>query len=111
MLENTTVTLPLRDFDTLREGEREYRNIARALSACFEYTCENHPEPPECKNCSTETDCPDCEHYAPDYIEKLTVDVERLIRVAKEYALYGKDIEAEIDEIPLERKPEGAGGA
>jgi hypothetical protein len=35
MFKNTTVTLDLLDFDTLRE--REYRILIRRFAACFEY--------------------------------------------------------------------------
>ncbi len=105
MLENTTVTLSLSDFDILRRGEKWYREIASSLSHCFEYKCEehDHPDPPECKECHGDMNCRSCEVYAknPDYTETLTVDVERLIRTAKEYALYGKEIEADIDDLEV----------
>lgn len=103
MFENTTVTLPLNDFDALREGEREYRKLASALASCFDYTCKKNPEPKACKDCNGEVDCPDCEHYIPDYEEKLTLHVERLVRITKPYAMYGKEIEADLGEITVER--------
>lgn len=123
MLENTTVTLPLNDFDNLRVGEREYRDITRHLAHCFDYTCTKNPYPQECESCeSTDNkhsypnnegttifvDCANCAAFLNHkmYNELLTVDVERLIEIAKIYALYGKDVETDIDAIPIERKAE-----
>ncbi len=110
MLENATVTLPLADFDTMRDGEREYRRMAGRLANCFDYKYVKHhnPEPPECKDCKRDIDCPDCEINAanPLCTETLTVDVGRLIRTAKEYALYGKDVETDLDAIEVTAKTE-----
>jgi len=124
MFENVTVTLSLNDFDKLREGETTYRLTARALAACFDYTCTQNPTPQECENCPSANndyslpsgksgmihdDCAACAVFQKhnDYNELLTVDVERLIRTAKEYAVYGKDVETDLDKIEVQRKAEG----
>jgi hypothetical protein len=110
MLENTTVTLTLSDFDTLREGEREYKRIASRLSACFDYEYKKHdnPEPPECVECISGLDCAMCAINAanPLYTETLKVDTEKLVHVAKEFALYGKatDTETEIHAMEVIEK-------
>lgn len=44
----------------------------------------------------------------PPWEETLTVDVERLIRICKEYALFGKDVEADVDEMTLIRKEDNS---
>ncbi len=93
-----TVTLPLSEFDTLRDGEREYRRIADRLSRCFTYKYEKSPECDDCQKVI----CPECEVYKT--LETLTVDVERLIQTAKDYALYRKDVETELDGIKIIRK-------
>lgn len=107
MLDNTTVTLPLNDFDTLRAGERAHRDIASALARCFDYTCTKNPISEKCNKCKKDS-CEGCKTYKenPPYNEFLTVDIERLIGVTKEYALYGKDVETDLDAIPIEHKAE-----
>lgn len=110
---NTTVTLPLKYFDELREYQSKLHFITTCISDCFEYTYKENPEPEECKNCDSTVDCPDCDIYikTPPYEEKLTVDVNKLISITKRYALYGKNLKTEeidIDSIPLtlsENKP------
>lgn len=110
---NTTVTLPLKYFDELREYQSELHFIMTCISDCFEYTYKENPEPEECKNCDSTVDCPDCDIYikTPPYEEKLTVDVNKLISITKRYALYGKNVETEeidIDSILVtlsENKP------
>jgi hypothetical protein len=105
MFDHATVTLSLKDLDALRAHSGDH--IASALAKCFCYEVKEKAEPQECKGCKSEVDCPDCEHYTPNQCEeKLTVDVEKLIWVAKEYALYGKGKESnliDIDAIPVER--------
>lgn len=98
---NTTVTLPLKYFDELREYQSKLHYIATCISDCFEYSYKENPEPEECKNCDSTVDCPYCEVYTkiPPYEEKLTVDVKKLISVAKQYALYGKKVESEKIDI------------
>ena len=111
MLENTTVTLPLQDFDKLRNGHDAHKRLAWLLSVCFKYDCSPSPQPQECEKCeknlTTEkwnvdnAECRECETYYnyPDYTETLTVDVARLIKTAKEYSLYGKNTDADIDAL------------
>jgi hypothetical protein len=111
LMKNTTVTLPLNEFDDLRDKAQEYKTIAYKLAHCFQYSCIEHEEPQECKDCKDchgEIDCPDCDIHKknPSYTEKLTVDVERLIRVASEYALYGTNVETNIKNILFEKKKE-----
>ena len=112
MIENANVTLPLSDFDELREESKEFRKIARCISACFEYVCKENPEPEECKNCHSGVECEECEIYKkyPAYDEYLTLDVARLVRFAKKYALYGKEAEADLDNIPVHAKTENGRG-
>jgi hypothetical protein len=108
MFENTTVTLQLSDFDKLREGEREYKRIASRLSACFdyEYKKNDNPEPPECLECISGIDCTMCAINAanPLYTETLTVDIKKLVHVAKEFSLYGKDTEADYRDLEVKEK-------
>lgn len=103
---STTVTLPLKYFDELRSYKNKLHFITTCISDCFEYTYNENPEPEECRNCDSTVDCPDCDIYikTPPYEEKLTVDVNKLISFAKQYALYGKKTETEeidIDSIPV----------
>lgn len=97
---NTTVTLPLKYFDELRDCQSKLHLILTCISDCFEYTYKENPEPEECKNCDSIVDCPDCDVYikTPPYEEKLTVDVKKLIATVKSYALYEKQIKPEISE-------------
>lgn len=106
MIENANVTLSLSDFDELREESKEFRKIARCISACFEYICKENQEPEECKNCKNGIECEECEIYKkhPAYDEYLTLDVAKLVRVAKEYALYGKEAETDLNTIPIRTK-------
>ena len=115
MLENTTVTMSLHDFDRYRDAEKAHREIAYNLARCFEYSCTDNPQPQECNKCDvadkwdgSNTECWACEVYQnnPIYTERLTVDVKQLIRVAKEYAVYGKDIETDLDAIKVTPKTE-----
>lgn len=95
MNDNANVTMPLNDFDELRENMKNFLKLAPRIAKCFEYNCEELPEPAECKKCNKEDpDCTKCEVYKanPPYKETLTVDVEQLITVCKQYALYGKDV-------------------
>jgi hypothetical protein len=113
MFENTTVTLSLQDFDELRRGHAAHRQIASWLSDCFTYTCTPNPQPQECEKCDKDlftekwngsnTECCECEIFQnnPEYTETLAVDVARLIRIAKEYSLYGKDAETDIDKLTV----------
>ena len=126
MLENTTVILSLQDFETLRAGEKAHRQIASRLARCFEYSCTKNPYPYGCENCPSaaneyslpsgksgmiHNDCTQCAVFKNynEFNERLTVDVARLIQTAKDYAVYGKDIDPHLDGITIERKAEGAG--
>ena len=94
MNDNTTVTMPLNDFDELREKSKSFSKLAPQIAKCFEYNYKELPEPADCKKCEkADPDCTKCEVYKanPPCEETLTVDVERLITVCKEYAFYGKD--------------------
>jgi len=108
MIENTTVTLPLKSFDEMREDSKRYRQFVAQISRCFDYVRDETADPNECDNCKSDIDCPDCEVYKnnPQYNEKLSVDVERLIRTTKEYALWGKDLDLDIDAITIEHRAE-----
>lgn len=93
--ENATVTLLLTEFDKLREGDRAYRDSAPQIADCFDYRCKDLVVSEDCRKCNEENpDCMQCEVYKanPPYEETLTVDVERLISVCKQYALYGKEV-------------------
>lgn len=111
MIEGATVTLPLNEFDKLRMDSEEYQQLAPRLAACFDYEFKDNGEPAKCKTCKKENpDCTKCKVYkeSPPWEEILTVDVERLIRVCKEYALFGKDVEGDVDEMTLKRKEENS---
>ena len=111
MVEGATVTLPLNEFDGLRTDIEEFRRLAKLIAACFEYECKDNGEPAECKSCKKENPvCTKCKVFkkSPPWEEILTVDVERLIKAAKQYALYGKDIEADVEEATVVIKKRGA---
>ena len=113
MYNNTTVTLSLHDFDELRDGHAAHRNLAKWLSVCFKYSCIENQQPQECETCkknqtaekwdADNEECYQCEvlYNNPEFTEKLTVDVARLIKVAKEYSLYGDDIETDLENLPV----------
>lgn len=104
MVEGATVTLPLNEFDELREGNNAYRSIAPKIANCFEYDYKEFATPEACKKCDEENpDCSQCEvgKENPPFEETLTVDVDRLIAVCKQYALYGKNIYTDIDEMKI----------
>ena len=125
MIESATVTLSLKDFDRLRNDEamhkRAHRCIASQLAGCFDFSCKENPLPKECENCPTAEEnyslpklsagvihevCSMCEtwHNYKELDEHLTVDVEKLINVAKSYSLWGKDVETDLDEITVTPK-------
>ena len=108
MIENTTVTMPLKSFDEMREDSKQYRQFIAQISRCFDYVRGENSDPNECDNCQSDISCFDCEAYKnnPQYDEKLTVDVERLIRITKEYALWGEDLDLDIDAITIEHRAE-----
>ena len=111
MIDNATVTLPLSEFDQLRAESNDFQNIATKIAACFEYEFKDYGEPLKCKTCKKENpDCTKCKVFkeSPPWEEILTVDVERLINVAKQYALYGKNIEADVEEATVIIKKRGA---
>ena len=103
MLDRATVTLKLAEFDELRSAHKAHWEIARRLASCFEYSCIQNLEPEECKGCE-EDSCEDCKvyHDNPPFDEKLTVNVDCLIKAAKEYSLYGKEIDTDIDAVRIE---------
>ena len=107
MLENATVTLSVKDFDELRKSDAAYKNIAPRLGKCFEYMCIANDVPKECNGCRKK-ECKECEtdKEYPLYTEKLTVDVEQLVKVAKECSLYGKDVKRDIDAMLIKYKEE-----
>lgn len=110
MVEGATVTLPLGEFDELRAESKEYRDIVQRIAACFEYEFKDHGEPEKCKTCKKENpDCKKCKVFkeSPPWEETLTVDVERLINAAKQYALYGKDVESDVEEMTVVIKKRG----
>jgi hypothetical protein len=85
MHENTIVTLPLEDFDALREADKEHKRLVSSIAACFKYSCARNPL---------------------GYTEILTVDIERLIKTTKYYSLWGKDVETDLDKITITPKAE-----
>lgn len=108
MNDKATVTMPLEDFDEMRLESKLFCDIRDKISKCFsDYTYEEYPMPKECKACVEENpDCRKCEigKNNPPYKETITLDVERLIKVCKQYALYGKEtVESDIDEIEIIR--------
>lgn len=109
--DGVTVTLPLEKFDELREGERAYREIAPRIARCFEYECKELVVSEDCKKCVEENpDCTTCDVYKanPPFKETLTVDVERLISVCKDYAFYGKEIPvSDPEEMEIIKKSGG----
>lgn len=111
MIEGATVTLPLDEFDELRANSKDFQNIVRQIATCFEYEMKEYGEPEKCKTCKKENPvCRKCKVFkeSPPWEEILTVDVERLIRGVKQYALYGKDIEADVEEATVIIKKQGA---
>lgn len=109
-VENATVMLPLNIFDELREDSKEFRKIAPQIAACFEYELKEYGTPEKCNTCKKENpDCPKCKVFkeSPPWEEFLTVDVERLINFAKQYALYGKDIKSNVKEMTVVSKKSG----
>lgn len=114
MIEGATVTLPLGEFDELRADSKDYRNIVPKIAACFDYECKEYGESDKCKTCKKENpDCRKCKVFkeSPPWEEILTVDTDRLINFAKQYALYGKEIKSasDIKEMTVvEKKKRGA---
>ena len=120
-MSDTTVTMPLQEFDSLRRDRISYHNDIkqqRKIGDCYEYFCDEAPPPKKCKTCEHGKDkpssfrdvCDSCEAYQNhnEFIEKFIVDVERLIAETKRYALRGKGLEhlqeSDIDEMKIERK-------
>jgi hypothetical protein len=99
MVNNATVTLLLEHFDEMRDSDKRFLELMCGIRDCFEYS---RIEPEECESCSDDKECYDCDVY--DTAESLTVDVARLIKVTKKYALFGTDIEADTDTIIILRK-------
>ena len=95
-----TVKLPLMTFDSLREGDKAFKNLAHLIASCYDYKVEKEL-PDTCRKCE-ELECSGCETYKG--LETLTVDVDKLIDVTKMYALYGKNIDTDLDEIKVVRK-------
>jgi len=114
MLNNAKVTLDIQDFEKLRDAHKWHEEIASRLSDCFEYAHIENPMPKECIGCDREEiECDKCEIYLkfPPFTHKLTVDVERLIEVAKGYALYGKKVDiddVDTNSVVIEIKGENA---
>jgi len=81
MLENTTVTLSLEDFDVLRDAEKFYKKLRSQIAKCFEYSREEKEDPIKCKTCRSDVDCDDCDIYKNhnEYDEKVTVYVGQLV--------------------------------
>lgn len=110
MNDSTTVTMPLNDFDKLREDSDKFSKLVPQIAKCFVYNLEEFDPPKACSKCTKENpDCKKCKAYQknPPYKESFTVDVERLIKVCKKYALFGKKTElteAEIEEITVIEK-------
>jgi len=123
MLENTTVKLALEDFDELRSAHKYHEQLKRDIRDCFDYSCEAAPHPSECEICEhaalrsaypnhreqneRHTDlfiyCKSCDAFNnhSEFIEKITVNIDRLIETTKIYALYGRDIEVDLDEVHM----------
>lgn len=111
IIEGVTVTLPLNEFDGLRTNSEELRRLTKRIAACFEYKIKDNGDPRNASLVKKENpDCTKCKVFneSPPWEETLTVDVERLIKVAKQYALYGKDIEADVEEATVVIKELGA---
>ena len=112
MIEGATVTLPLGEFDKLRSDSEKLRNLIQQITWCFDYEYKEHGTPDKCKTCKKENpDCTKCKvlKESPLYEEILTVDTQRLINFAKQYALYGTDIESDVEEMTVvEKKKRGA---
>ncbi|MCM1165657.1 MAG: hypothetical protein NC401_06565 [Ruminococcus sp.] len=104
MIEGATVTLPLKEFDELREQSREFRKIAPQIAACFEYELKEYSTPEKCKTCQKENPvCTKCKVFkeSPPWEEFLTVDVERLINLTKQYAFYGEELYSTVEEMTV----------
>lgn len=110
MNDKATVTMPLEDFDEMRLKIKLFGEIREEISKCFyDYECIEYAIPKECKECAEENpDCSKCEIYKnnPPFEGTITLDVERLIKVCKRYALYGKNVESDIDDIKIIRETE-----
>ncbi len=111
MIDGATVTLPLGEFDELRTDSDRFRRLVQQISWCFEYECKEYGTPEECKTCKKENpNCKKCKVFkkSPPYEEILTVDTEGLINLTKQFALYGKDIESDEEEMTVvEKKKRG----
>lgn len=112
MIEGATVTLPLGEFDKLRTNSDKFRRLVQQIALCFEYEYKEYGEPDECKTCKKENPvCTKCKVFkkSPPYEEILTADTEGLINLTKQFALYGKDIESDVEEMTIvEKKKRGA---
>ena len=84
-----------------RNAHKWFTELRRDIATCYEYSRTEAETPEECVNCTSDIDCPECETYDPPFIEKITVDAGRLIGVTKQYALYGKDVDTDIDAIMM----------
>ena len=113
-MSDTTVTMPLQDFDEYRRDSENFFNLRRHIALCFEYSSEKRPMPPRCKECEHTHKtmfyynvCKECfvyENFTPP-IETLSVDVSKLINVTKEYALFDKfDVETNINLLTILRE-------
>jgi len=130
MLVNATSTISLSDLDELRNTDKYHEQLKSGIRDCFDYSCEQIPHPPECGPCEHAAAsnsvpnskakskmggyfmgelhdyCKKCEAWNnyDEYNEVLTVDIDRLIKATRDYALYGKDIEADLDEVQIVKK-------
>lgn len=105
MIEGATVTMPLDEFDKLRTDSKYFRRITQQIAECFEYSRKENEAPAQCITCRKDS-CNKCKVFDenPLYEESLTVDTKRLINFTKQYALYGKDIEADVGEMKIIEK-------
>lgn len=113
MIEGATVTLPLNEFDELRTDSEDFYKLTRSIAACFDYEYKEYGMPEECKDCKkVNPNCTKCKVYKenPPYEETLTVDTQRLINIAKQYALCGTDIESDVEEMIIVEKKKRGGG-
>lgn len=110
MNDKATVTMPLEDFDELREESAAFRTIRAQIAKCFtDYQYVEFAEPEECKKCTEENpNCTKCEigKENPPYEESITLDVEQLISVCKQYALFGKNVDTDIRDLKIIKKSE-----
>lgn len=104
MFSDAIVKLPLGDFDEIRQGFDDYQELALRIASCFEYKITASKKAKECENCVNGIcdTCPVLKEHPTDVIKELLADIDALLAVAQDYALYDKDdIDEDLYDLPL----------